>query len=349
MSDVLSFYFRHVFVTMEGNGTVVSNGTGRLRYSTTAGTILYSTEVVFSLIANFLVVFLFMCRRRLLCNPHNRCILSLAITDILTSITVFFSPGLVLEEKFHNAKEYSNVTREIYCRVLYSNFLPFAFAATSLYTSVALSFERWLAVRRSLFYKSSFKIRHMNRLIMASWIAGFTAEVPIAILMKGVYDRPEENCRYTVTENKVLTFCLSIGFIVFQMVIPLTLITVAYVDTFRGIRESLKFTETARSENISCIKRSKKVTKVAAITTFVLTVCWVTCSIPFFMSLLAFDPLDDYQDPLVVAIGLLAFGNTCINPCIYVFSNPELRRALKDVFLKTTSLHTQAGAGAHVG
>ncbi|XP_028401616.1 mu-type opioid receptor-like [Dendronephthya gigantea] len=333
---------------MEVNGTVEFDGTGRLRYPTTTGTILFSIEVAFSLIANFLVVFLFACRRRLLCNPHNRCILSLAITDILTSITVFFSPGLVLKEKFQNAKDYSYVTREIYCRFIYSNFLPFALAVTSLYTSVVLAFERWLAVRRSIFYKTSFKIRHMNRLIMASWIAGFTAEVPIMIMMKGVYDQPEENCRYIVAENKVLTLCLSVAFIVFQMVIPLTLITIAYVDTFRGIRASLRFTESARTENINCIKRSKKVTKVAAITTFILTVCWVTCSIPFFVSLLAFDPLNDYQDPLVVVIGLLAFANTCINPCIYVFSNPELRHALKDVLLKNTPQHTQSGgARAH--
>jgi hypothetical protein len=127
---------------MEENITRVSNGSGSLRNPLTTGAILFSTQVSFSLMANFLVVFLFACRRHLLCNPHNRCILSLAITDILTSISVFTSPNFVLGENVYHPKGHNYLTRELYCRILWSNFLPFALGVTSLYTSVVLSFER---------------------------------------------------------------------------------------------------------------------------------------------------------------------------------------------------------------
>jgi hypothetical protein len=317
---------------MEKNITHVSNGSGSLRNPLTTGAILFSTQVSFSLMANFLVVFLFACRRHLLCNPHNRCILSLAITDILTSISVFASPNFVLGENVYHPKGNNYLTRELYCRILWSNFLPFALGVTSLYTSVVLSFERWLAVRRSIFYKRRFKIRHMNVLIMASWITGFAAEVLVTIFVEGVYDKPTESCRHILVQNKISTICLSTGLFLFEIVIPLALIILAYIDVFLGIKTSLRFAASARAENMNSIKRLKKVTKVAAITTFVLAVCWLPNSVLFYYSLLVNDPLYDKRSPFVMFVALLVCSNCCINPCIYVFSNPELRNALRDMF-----------------
>ena len=315
---------------MDENTTI---GPKRLENFSLTRAVLFGTESTFSLTVNLLVVFLFIFRRNLLSNPHNRCILSLAITDILTSISVLLSPRLVLGEQVYDLKSHDYLTRELYCRILWNNFLPFALGVTSVYTSVVLSFERWLAVRRSLFYKSRFKIRHMNVLIMVSWIVGFTAEVPIAILSEGTYGNiSTDSCRQSLVQSKTLTVCLSTNLFLFQTFIPMLFITLAYIDVFRGIRASLRFAVSARAENIACIKRLRKVTRVAAITTVVLAVCWLPCSVAFYYSLLVYDPLTDHRDPFVIFIGLLAFGNSCINPCIYVFSNPELRNALMDMF-----------------
>ncbi len=316
---------------MDKNITIGSNGSQGVRYSLTTRAILYSTEACFSLMANLLVVFLFICRRHLLCNPHNRCILSLAITDILTSVSVLLSPRFVLGENFYDFNGHNYLSRELYCRILWNNCLPFALGVASLYTSVVLSFERWLAVRRSIFYKSRFKIRDMNVLIVVSWITGFIAECPVTIFSEGVYDQTTKSCRYTM-QDKILATCLSTGLLLFQTVVPLTIITLAYIDVFRGIKTSLRFAVAARAENISGIKRLRKVTKVAAITTFVLAVCWLPCSVAFYHSLLAHKPLNEHDHALELSIGLLVFGNSCINPCIYVFSNPELRNALRDIF-----------------
>jgi hypothetical protein len=317
---------------MEENTNLLSNGSGTLGHSVTTGAILYASEASFSFMANIVVVFLFTCRRHLLCNPHYCCILSLAITDIFTSVSVLTNPGFLLGNNFYNINGHRYLTRELYCRILWNKFLPFALGVTSLYTSVVLSFERWLAVRRSIFYKSRFKIREMTMLIMASWIIGFTAEIPVTIFTEGVYDKPTESCRHTLVQNKISIICLSTGLFLFQSVIPLALITLAYIDVFRGIKTSLRFAVSARAENVTSIKRLKKVTKVAAITTLVLVVCWLPCSILYYYSLLINEPVNDLHDPFVVFVGLLAFANSCINPCIYVFSNPELRNALKGIF-----------------
>lgn len=313
------------------NHTRVYNGSDNLRHPLMIGAILFGGQATFSMAANILVVLLFTCRKQLLSKPHNRCILSLAIADILTSISVLTSPNFVLGEKFYNPKGHSYLTRELYCRFLWSSWLPFALGVTSLYTSAVLSFERWLLVRRQFFYRSRFKLQHMNFLILASWITAFITEVPVAIFVEGVYDETTEICRYTLAQDSVLTICLSTGKFLFQTVMPLAFITLAYFDVFRGIKISLRFITSARAEHFNGVKRLKKVTKLAAITTLVLVICWIPSTVWYFISLLLKDPSDDPHDPLLIFVRLLVFGNCCINPCIYVYSNLELRNTLRDI------------------
>jgi hypothetical protein len=317
---------------MEKNQTNLSNGSRSSSHSLTVSAVLYGSQASFSLMANLLVVFLFVCRRHLLYNPHNRCILSLAIADVFTSISVLTNPGFVVGEEIYNPKGHNYLIRELYCRVVQNKFLPFALGVTSVYTSVVLAFERWLAVRRSIFYKSRFKIRHMNVLIIASWILGFITEVPLTAFSQGVHNHTAlERCQYTFTQNKMLTIFLSTGLLVLQAIIPSALMTLAYIDVFRGIKASLLFAAShARVENINGIKRLKKVTSIAAVTTFVVTVCWLPPTIEFCVSLLVYEkPVGSQHDAF---LGLLAFANGCINPCIYVYSNPDLRNAVKDIF-----------------
>ena len=189
-------------------------------------------------------------------------------------------------------------------------------------------------MRRSIFYKSRFKIRHMNVLIIISWLIGFATEAPLTFFIQGAHDHTAlESCRCTLSQNKLSTVFLSTGLLLSQAVLPSALISLAYIDVFRGIKTSLLFAASARAENIDGIKRLKKVTKVAAVTTFVVAVCWLPCSIAFYLSLLiSEEPMNDNRNPFMVFVGLLAFANGCTNPCIYVYSNTDLRSALKDMF-----------------
>ena len=133
----------------------------------------------------------------------------------------------------------------------------------------------------------------MNVLIMASWITAFITEIPVAIFVEGVYDKPTEICRYTLAKDSVLTICLSTGKFLFQTVIPLAFITLIYFDVFRNIKTSLRYVASARAEHFNGVKRLKKVTKLAAITTFVLVICWIPSTVWYFVSLLLNDPSDD--------------------------------------------------------
>ena len=317
---------------MPENITRAYNGSSILRHPRMIGVVLFSAEASFSILANLLVVSLFAFRRHLLRNPHNRCILNLAVTDIFTSISVFLGPKFVLGEKFYITKLQNYFTRELYCRFLWNNCLQYSLALTSLYTSVVLSLERWLCVRRSIFYKCRFQIRHMNMLIVAAWVTAFASQVSIIGRTEGEYNESWKSCRYTLKQNKTMSLYLSIAVHAFQVVIPMVLITLAYIDVFRGIKASLLFAASARAENVSSINRLNKVTNVAVTTTFILVAGWIPSSTWYFVSLIRNEPRDDPYDPLIMFGAFLVFGNGCINPCIYVFLNPELRNALRAAF-----------------
>ena len=225
---------------MDGNITIESNGSSTFgSYPPLVSAILYGTIVSLSLILNFFVFLLFVCRNHLLYNPHNRCILALAITDILLSIAVLTGPDFLFGETFYNTKGHNHVKREVYCRLIWSKYLPYAIAVTSLYTSVVLSFERWLAVKRGMFYKNQFTVYHMNLLMIASWIAGIITGIPSTVLVEGVYDRPSQTCQFVLAKSKLFNTLLPTGLFLLQVVVPLTLITFAYVEVFRGIKTSL--------------------------------------------------------------------------------------------------------------
>ena len=296
------------------------------------GFVLFVVQASFSLLANVVVLILFSCRWRLLQNSHNRCILGLALTDIFTSIAVISAPRLTLDEEFYRPWINNRLNRELYCRVLWSNYLPFSLGITSLYLVVVLALERWLAVRRSVFYKTRFKPRHMNILIVSAWIVGFAVDSPVLTFFHAVYDHPKETCRYAFPQNKAQLTTLACLMYFFQTILPLALILLAFVDVFRAIKTSLRFAEAARAKNIHCLKRMKRLTLIAALVAFVSIVSWIPSSTPFFVSLLNNEPFLNLGRPLPIVVSFLCFSNTVINPTIYVFSNPELRNVLGRLF-----------------
>ena len=294
--------------------------------------VAYSVTASIALVGNLCVVYMFARRRKLLEKSHNRCILNLALIDIFTALSLLSNPRMVLDETFYQVSSQNYLTRELYCRIIWSKCLPFSLGITSLYICVIISLERWLAVRKSFFYKNRFTTWHMNVLIVGCWIAGFASEIPVTFITTGVYDNASIICRWNV-KNNLKNKAISIIIFLFHSLLPFTLIFAAYVDVFRGIRESLRFIATAGSKNFSSQKRLKKVTQMTAITSFILVLCWFPNHVYFFLLTFGYLPFNKNPDDVAnIIFGVLAFFNSCLNPFIYVFSNPVFRKAFQELF-----------------
>ena len=127
-----------------------------------------------------------------------------------------------------------HTSREFYCRIVWSHFIPFSLGITSVYTCLVLAIERWFAVIRPVLYKEKFGVRTMQILIFCSWVAGITFESPVIARVEGYQNRnhTKAHCRWTVETNKQKSWALAIFLFAGQTFIPCCLIVLAYAHVF---------------------------------------------------------------------------------------------------------------------
>ena len=282
-----------------------------------------------TLLGNFFVVFLFLCRRQWLSQCHNRAILSLAIADILTACGVILNPHMVLSELTWG--QHSRLSRQIYCKFLYSNYFTYSLGMTSMFIGVVLALERWLAVTKTIFYKKIFSTKHMNVLILVAWLAGFVVEAP-AVLGGALTQKQGRICQVNYE-----TISLSVALIMYfvHCLVPFTTIVMLYVDIFRTLQKARKFAATARAVNTGNFARMRKITRMTAITSFFLILTWMPGQTYFLLGTMAKTPEKPWtnpNDPVVNILGPLVFSNSLFNPFIYVLSNPVFKKAIVEIF-----------------
>ncbi len=195
--------------------------------------VIFSLTATLALVGNFLVLLLFARCPSWLKKKHYQCILNLAVTDILTAISLLVVPKFVQEEDVYTVP-LGNFSREFYCRIVWSHFIPFSLGITSVYTCLVLAVERWLAVFRPVIYKLKFGMRTMQTLILCTWFAGIAFESPIIPRVEGYQDpnTTTAKCKWIVETNQQQSWTLAIVLFAGQTFIPCCLIVLAYVHIF---------------------------------------------------------------------------------------------------------------------
>ena len=109
--------------------------------------VIFSLTACFALIGNVLVLILFIRCPIWLKKTHNQCIFSLAVTDILTAISLFVVPKFLHDSDAYTVPS-SYLAREMYCPLVWSPFIPFSFGITSVYTCFVFALELCLSFVR---------------------------------------------------------------------------------------------------------------------------------------------------------------------------------------------------------
>ena len=196
--------------------------------------VIFTFTASLALVGNFLVLLLFAHFPSWLKKKHYQCILNLAITDILTAISLLVVPKFVQDKDVYTVP-LENFPREFYCRIVWSHFIPFSLGITSVYTCLVLAIERWFAVFRPVIYKQKFGMRTMQALILCTWIAGIAFESPIIPRVEGYQDpnTTKAKCKWTVETNQQQSWALAIVLFAGQTFIPCSFIVLAYCHIFK--------------------------------------------------------------------------------------------------------------------
>ena len=145
---------------------------------------LLATIAVVALIGNAAVVILLIKKRDWLKKVHSCLLLALAVQDVLTAIGLFVLPGFVQSSDPYRLPE-SEWLIQLYCSVVWSRYIPFSLAITSVYTCFMLAVDRWVAVFRPMSYKQfSVSGKVIATMVVLPWFAGFGFEINTALSVK---------------------------------------------------------------------------------------------------------------------------------------------------------------------
>ena len=274
--------------------------------------LIYSLIAIVAFLGNALVLYIFVTRSYCLKHSYNIFIFSLSVTDIMTSIMLVFSQFLYLPPMPDGV-----TAREIYCKTIWSGWILFTFGYISIYTCLALTIERWLAVIKPHIY-CAVKPVHAIKAVALVWVVGITTNISTIFRVK--YHKVKQECSWTPLNigNKELPW---LDFTL-QSIIPFSTMVVLYSHIIYSLRRR-PFQDVGRGHPL------RKITLVAVVACSALIVGWLPSRVSFMLSKF------DYINPsglLHFCLVMLAFSNSCVNPFLYGLHTSEFWGGYKAIF-----------------
>ena len=262
---------------------------------------------------SILCLFLYSQRKVLFKKPYTVVIFALGLTDVITAIFLFLCPGYTFAITIPEPKGTSALW--LYCQVLYGRMALFMIGLASMNLCVILTFERWFAVVKPSQYMHKI---NSKRAVLCSVACYIMAVVTIMGSSPAVRIHPEnpagKRCSYGKGANLKVTGV--IGFLM-KSIIPFSIIAGLYLHIIYKMKTG---SEVGRQHGD--ILR-KKITKVAAIATLTLMLCWTPNQVTYLLFI--FGQAIQGTTWMDVSV-LLVFFNSCINPVLYGLTMRKYRK-----------------------
>ena len=265
-----------------------------------------------------LCLFLYSQRKVLFKKPYTVIIFALGLTDVITAIFLFLCPGYTFAITIPEPKGTSALW--LYCQVLYGRMALFMIGLASMNLCVLLTFERWFAVVRPSQYMHKIDTK---RAVVCSVACYILAIVTIMGSSPAVRIHPEnpagKRCSYGKGANLKVTGV--VGFLM-KSIIPFSIIAGLYLHIIYKMKTG---SEVGRQHGDAL---RKKITKVAAIATLTLMLCWTPNQVTYLLFILGHATQGTTWMDVSV---LLVFFNSCVNPVLYGLTMTKYRKGYWDV------------------
>ncbi len=238
---------------------------------------------------------------------------------MLMTIIKFCSRYLYLPQ----TPTYDETAAEIFCRTVWSAQFAFNMGYISVFTCVLLTIERWMAVVKPKTY-TALKTKHAVVAVIFVWIWGVAVNVRPLFRVK--YFPDKHICKWTplrFAKRELPWIDLTV-----QSIIPYTTMIVLYAHIYFRMKNLPRVSSNRHSQ-------LKKVTIVALCACSALIIGWLPGRITFLLSKFG------YVHPnsvLHTSFVIMAFCNSCVNPCLYAMCSTKFRQEYKAVFNKVSTL-----------
>ena len=301
----------------------------------------FLVTAILSFVGNLLVLLLFLKKRTWLKKAHNCLLFALALQDVLTALCLIIVPPFIVPEGSYGTPQNAFV-RELYCRLVWSQYLIFFLGITSIYTCVMLSFERWMAVVKPVYYRKFIQSRsQIAALVIFPWIAAFLIEFATLFRLNNreVWKRSTVTCVREYPNETSYPGKVSLALFMFlgTIAVPGILVVASYVQIIKHVRRSRRVAGCSNEYKSSPKNRTRRilrrVTVVALIASSSIILCWLPSQI---YVMLVHTGLARDNMLLHRLLKLLAFSNSLLNPFIYCFSKDLYRNVCREVLLQLT-------------
>ncbi|XP_014875533.1 trace amine-associated receptor 13c-like [Poecilia latipinna] len=269
---------------------------------------------VLTVILNLLVI-VAISHFRQLHTPTNVLLLSLAVSDFLVGLLMFFQIILINGCWFLG---------DIIC-VLYQ-YLAYTITAASITTMVLISVDRYVAICYPLQYSTRMTQKLVKLCVCVCWSGSVIFQ---CVILKDDLQQPG---RYNSCYGEcIIVINYVVGFVdmTFNLILPITVIVVLYVRIFTVAAAQARAmrSQVAAPALHGPLTRMKSELK-AARTLGVVVVVFLLCMCPYFcVAITGQDQLLNASSATFVIY--LIYFNSCLNPIIYAFFYPWFRKSIK--------------------
>ena len=239
-------------------------------------------------------------------------IVSAISVAVSTGIFVGLGPHLVLLPRSFPARQ--GIWGELYCRALFNHLLILLFGKASNLTLMCLAIERWFAFVRPVQYKVAFTRPRMLKYLAMVWVLSIASKVYSIVSLeprKGGHCVPTEDLTTAQKQMLAMTHVLS------TFLLPVIVTWGTFTHLWRKLNTSVAAGKTNQG------KARARLLRMCAITALLLTVCWLPSECVFI--LINFKIVGRYSNWRWGTFMLATF-NSCVNPWVYYFSNPEYKK-----------------------
>ena len=225
------------------------------------------------------------------------------------------------------------------CQII--QYLLYVTCYVTVYTLVAVSGVRYVAVVHGLENPFIKKKRNAVILIVILWTIFLLAKIPI-LLVHGVTYNDSTDRLECIISGKVEGQNLFGAFFIFAYIVPLTAIATLSVMIVRHLRSNSPIIINPVED------KQSHVTKILAILTLTFAVCWLPLHIHLLMAYYGSIPdTVAYKFSLIVWHGLI-YVNSMLNPIIYNCFSADFRQVLFGALICRRSQENQGDQGMAV-
>ncbi|XP_077053879.1 adenosine receptor A3 [Siphateles boraxobius] len=205
----------------------------------------------------------------------------------------------------------------------------------SVHSLLAIAVDRYLRVYKPLRYRGSVKKQHLWAAVTVCWLS---ASILGFIPMFGWHNddtTTRENSTITCNFIMVISMSYMVNFNFLACILPPTIIMMAlYLLLFNMISKQLRKEVGRPVESRSYYRKERRLANSLALVLVLFAACWIPLHI--------MNTLQYYNIVKVPAIAfhigiLLSHANSAVNPIVYAFKVPKIKKAYRSILMRLTS------------